>query len=122
MTVFYDDMRGIASDLLSKFSQGVIAHVRMAVVSGVTPDAPSASVATVTTLAGAVARGVQYKYVTRGLAVATDLQVTFAGDALATPPTIHDFIEVDGVRLKIVQIVPKPAAGTPVVYTLICRK
>lgn len=121
MTTLYDDMQEIASQLLTKFQQGAIAYVRMTPVAGATPDAPAASTAA-STVVNAVVRGVQYKFVQRGMAVATDLQVTIAGDALASEPSMLDFVDIDGVRHKIVQIVRRPAAGTVVVWTLIVRK
>lgn len=122
MADFYTEMQTEASELLVEFAQGTIAYVQMTPQAGATPDEPLPSVAVSTALAGAVARGVQYKYVMRGLAVASDLQVVLAGDALSVSPSIGDFVDIDSVRYKIMQIVSNPAAGIVVTYTLIVRK
>ena len=37
-------------------------------------------------------------------------------------PAQKDFVEIDGKRYKVANIVAKPAAGTPVVFTLIVRR
>lgn len=118
----YDEMQGIAREILSDpdFNQGVIQLVK--VTPGAGPvDEPGPSVEVVHTLEGAVARGVQFKYVQKGLAAASDEQVTHSivpGVPIGQP---EDFILIDQRRLKIVQRVLKPSAGTPVVATYIVR-
>lgn len=121
MSDFYGDMRALASGLLTKFSQGEIDIVRAILQSGSAPDNPPVSTFVIQRIRGAVARGVQYKYVMRSLAVASDVQITFASDAVDFSPKITDFVSIDGVRHKITQVIATPAAGTPVVYTLIAR-
>ncbi len=122
MSDVYSELQSIASQLFTEFKQGTIAYVRSTPQAGATPDAPLPSILVSSALGGATARGVQSKYVIRGLAVASDLQVSFAGNALASEPKIDDFIDIDTERYKIVAIERKPAAGTPVAYTLIVRK
>lgn len=156
MSEFYDGIREIASELLTEFKQGTIAYVKSTLGTGGTPDNPALPTLTSYPI-NAVARGVQYKYVMRGLALASDLQVTFAyvyGETLAEgdqdlwdalgeaiqdslaeqitvggetageaviPVAMEGFIDVNSVRYKIMQVIPKPAAE-PVAYTLIIRR
>lgn len=116
---FYEDMQKIASDLLTEFKQGVIEYGRITPGAG-PADNPGPSTITWQTLKGAVARGVSQKYIASSLAVATDQQITMSADQLV--PNIRDKAKIDGVELKIVHVLPRPAAGTVAAYTLIVRK
>ncbi|QWY83164.1 head-to-tail joining protein [Rhizobium phage RHph_X2_24] len=116
---FYDEMQTVASELLNEFKQGAIKYVQ--IVPGAGPiDEPGPSTEVVTDV-DAVARGVSFKYVQSGLALASDLTVTIAYNAAVTP-NMRDFIEIDGVRYKIIQDISTPAAGTRVVWKFIVRK
>ena len=116
----YDDVQKVVQDVLPQFSQGVIRYG--ALTSGSGPvDNPGQSSINFTLLNGAVARGVQFRYVQNGLAVASDMQVTMSVQTDVTPKQ-KDFIEIDGKRYKIEQVIAKPAAGTVVAYTLIIRR
>lgn len=118
MSDFYQEMQAVASDLLGEFKQGVIQYV--ALTPGTGPrDNPGEPTETPHTI-NATARGVSFKYVDGTNIVSSDLQLTMPGDGIA--PEMTGFIRVDGVRYKIVQIVRKPAAGTPVAWTVIFRK
>lgn len=118
----YDDMQGLARDLLSNpdFKQGMIRLVVLTPGTGPVDD-PGLPTETVYTLPGAVARGVKFKYVAKGLALATDQQVTASIVDGIPIGTDADFIEIDGLRYKIARLDQKPAAGTPVVVTYIVR-
>lgn len=124
---FYDDMQAVAADVLKTFKQGVIKYVDITPGSG-PDDEPGDPTETFFTL-DAAARGVKFKYVQGGLAVASDLQVTAsvkatneAGGVVSLAPSMNGFIEVDDERYKIVQILPKPSAGTTVAFVFIVRK
>ena len=124
---FYDDMQAVAADVLKTFKQGVIKYVDITPGSG-PDDEPGDPTETLLTL-DAAARGVKFKYVQGGLAVASDLQVTAsvsatneAGGVVSLAPSMNGFIEVDDERYKIVQILPKPSAGTTVAFVFIVRK
>lgn len=116
----YDDLQVVAQDVLQEFNQGVIEYGALTSGAG-TVDEPGQSAVAYTTLTGAVARGVQFRYVQNGLAVASDKQVTFAVQAGITP-AIKDFMKVDGVRFKVKNVVKKPDAGTVIAYTLILER
>ena len=124
---FYDDMQNVAADVLKEFKQGVIKYVD--VTSGTGPaDDPGEPTENEFTLDGA-ARGVKFKYVQNGFAVASDLQITSSLKAknennadVILNPNMKGFISVDGESFKIVKILPKPAAGTPVAFVFIVRK
>ncbi len=115
----YDELQPIASGLLAEFKQGVIKLIK--VTAGTGPaDEPGTPTETTTTL-DAVSKGVSFKYVQNGFAVASDLMVTAAVVAGITPD-MKDFLEIDSVRYKIIAILPAPAAGTKVVWKFIVRK
>ena len=124
---FYDDMQNVASDVLKQFQQGVIKYVD--ITSGTGPaDDPGEPTENEFILDGA-ARGVKFKYVQNGFAVASDLQITSSlkaknssGSEVILNPNMKGFISVDGVKYKIVKILPKPAAGTTVAFVFIVRK
>ena len=118
MSDFYDDMQGIASNLLNEFKQGEIKYI--AVIPGIGPaDNPGAS-QEVPYILDAVAKGVSFRYIDHTNILATDLQITMPGAGVVPLP--NGFMMVDGVRHKIIQIIPKPAAGTPVAFSVIIRK
>lgn len=119
MSDFYNDMQALASELLTEFKQGVITYVGLTPGTG-TADEPGEPVETPTVLKGAVARGVEFKYVKGTGVLSTDLQITIPADTITPAP--QGFFIVDGQRLKTVEIHRIPAAGTPVAYTIIVRK
>ena len=123
---FYNDMQAVAANILKDFKQGVIKYVDITPGTG-PDDEPGDPTETFFTL-DAAARGVKFKYVQNGLAVAGDLQVTAsvpatneAGAVVSLTPNMNGFIEVDDERYKIVQILPKPSAGTTVAFVFIVR-
>lgn len=116
---FYDDMQNVAKDIIREFKQGSLAIIKVTPGNGPI-DAPGPSTKSRVEIDG-VARGVKFKYVMNGLAVASDMQVTTHGD-LPVPVDMKDMIEIDGVPFKIKQIVPRPAAGNPVAYLFIVGK
>ena len=124
MTI-YDDMQSVASDLFAEFGQGIIQYVRITPGNG-PADNPGPSVETPFTL-DATARGVKFKYVQNGLALATDEQITAAAHPaliadFAAETVMRGFVTIDGNRRKIIQSIAKPSAGTPAAFVLIVRK
>lgn len=117
---FYDEMRDIATELLTEFQQGVIKYVGVVPGNGPSYDPGQSTPAAPITLPASVARGVSFKYVSGGLAIASDLQVTVNVDVLT--PDMSGYFTIDNVKYKIVQIINKPAAGTPVARVIIIRK
>jgi len=118
MTGFYDEMQGVASDLLNEFKQGEIEYI--AITSGNGPaDNPGPSREQPYPL-DAVARGVKFKYVDGSNVVASDMQVTMPGNGVR--PDAKGFVSIDKTRYKVVQVIQKPAAGVPVAFTVIFRK
>lgn len=116
MTI-YDDLQEVFKELAPEFSQGVIQYVAVTRPGG-TAIKPAAPVEVPTTL-NAFARGVSSKFILRGLAVEGDLQITFPGGIVT--PNMEGYMNVDGKKHKIVSIIKKPSAGTPVAYTVIAR-
>lgn len=116
---FYDEMQNLASEVLREFKQGKIEYVTL--VPGAGPADDPGAPTYVKKEVDAVSRGVSYKYVKDGLALSTDLTVTMAVDPAITP-NMRNFIDIDGVRYKIVQDISAPAAGTRAVWKFIVRK
>lgn len=124
---FYDEMRAVATELLSgelgqsSASDGnkrTIEYVKITQTG--TFDAPGAPTYTLTPL-DATSRGASFKYVAKSLAQAGDMQVVSAIHPDVTPDA-RDSIDINGVRHKIVHIEPKPTAGAPVAWLFIVRK
>jgi hypothetical protein len=120
MADFYEEMQKVVQGVLPQFNQGTIRY-RAVTPGGGPADEPGASSITWTTLTGAAARGVSTQYVLRGLAIASDKQVVMAVQA-GVSPAQDDFVQIDGEQFKIVSIMTKPEAGTPVAYVLIVRR
>jgi len=118
MTI-YDDLKPVATELLVDFKQGVITLTQITPGTG-PADNPGASTPTVYPLSGTV-KGVSFQYVRDGFAVATDLMVTTAVNDDVVP-TEKDFIDIDGVRYKIIKDMSVPAAGTKIAWKFIVRK
>lgn len=118
MADFYQEMQGVASDLLREFKQGVIEYVTVTPGNGPADNPGPAQ--EIPTVINGVARGVKFKYIDGSNIVASDMQVTMPGNMMEPKP--NGFIRIDGVSYKIVQIIRKPAAGTAVAFTVIFRK
>lgn len=118
---FYDDMQKITSGVLRTLKQGNPRYIAMVpAVSGGTPDNPGDPVQTPYDIDAAV-RGVAFKYVDNSTVLATDLQCVMAVHPVVTPD-MKGFVEIEGVRHKVVQVMPIPPSGTVVAYRLIFRK
>jgi len=113
----YGKMTSTASRLMSRFNQGVIRYIEAGPATGPAWNpTPGADIAT--TL-DATASGVAAQYVDGKTVLATDLMVTAA--VFDRVPTMNGRLEIDGKELQIVNIMAKPAAGTVVVWSFICR-
>lgn len=129
MPTFYEEMQAVASSVLAEFDQkrpgdadpasNGVYYVRVTPGDGPDDD-PGEPTETPFKLDAAV-RGVSFKYVDNSLIVATDLQLTCAVRSDVTPE-MNGFIKVDGVSHKIIRIINKPAAGTPVAHTIVFRR
>lgn len=118
MSDFYSDMQNVAKDILTGFNQGDIRYVIETPGNG-PADNPGPPVISTTPFTSAVARGVEFKYVS-GDVLASDLQITIPGGIVDIQP--QGYFTVDGVRYKIVEIKRVPAAGVPVAIIVIVRK
>lgn len=120
MTI-YDDVKAVASEVLgdSDLKQGTVKLIQVTPGSGPADD-PGEPTEKEYTL-DAVVRGAPFKYIRDGFVTATDQMVTAAIIAGVTP-TKNDFIEIDGVRCKIIEDVSAPGAGTRVVWKFLVRK
>lgn len=117
---FYSEMRELASGILKEFNQGSIKLIQLVEPENGTPDNPGEMIETSYDACGAV-KGVSYKYLKESFVTSTDLEVTI-GVIENVTPSINDFIEIDGVRHKIIEDISVPAAGTRVVWKFIVRR
>lgn len=119
--MLYDDLQEIVTDILSDpdIKQGTVRLMHKTAVAGSQPWKPGVPTNTPVEL-NATVRGASYKYVSTGLALATDFQVTFSVPSVL--PTMDDYIEVNGEDYKIVEIIKLPASGTPVAIRCIVRR
>jgi len=120
----YNDMQKLAGNLLNQFKQGQTYLIM--VTPGTGPkDNPGPPTEKRIPYNGTV-RGVRFRFVQNGLAAASDLQTTmpYTVDAkgVEVEPNGKCFVEADGVRYKVVEVVRTPAVGTVITWTLILRK
>lgn len=116
----YDDLQSVTSDILNEFKQGSIQLVQFKQSEDSTPDNPEEAEEVLTELDGTV-KGVSYKYLKDSFITISDKEVTTAVVA-DIQPSENDFIEIDGVRYKILQFQPLPSAGTVCAWKFIVRK
>lgn len=121
MADIYSELQGVASGLLAEFNQGVIKYVDLVPGNGPTHN-PGAPTRTEYTLPGAVARGPQFKFLSTGLAVASDKQVNCSVDTRFDPSKPNGRMIIDGVEYKVKSWQPIPAAGTAVAWVFVCGK
>ena len=117
MTI-YDDLRVVATDLLTDFDQGGLV-LRVATKGAGPAHNPGATTYADTSFPG-VARGVSQRYVDGSLIIATDKQVTMPANF--GTPVVEDLLTLDGTDHQILKVIQIPAAGTAVAFVLIVRK
>lgn len=115
----YDELQGVASEVLAEFKQGTIKIIQLTPGAGAA-DNPGAPTETPTTLSAVTVEGALYKYLQEGLAVQGDTVVKSAIVSGITP-TKNDFIEINAVRYKIIAFKPVPI-GEPVAWEFLVRK
>lgn len=106
---------------MQEFKQGTVQWVPIVTTAGATPDEPGSSSKGTPVTLNATARPVSTKYVNGSHIVQSDRQVTIPNDGLATPD-MSGFIRIDDVDYKIIEVLPIPAAGDPVTWTVIVRR
>lgn len=125
MSEFYDDMRQVATDLLTEFDQGDSDNASGAVTiirpGTATPaanpwDEPTPGTPSTWTLHG-TKRGVSSKYVDGSTVLASDEQVMF--EAYDDAPRPGDVVKFNGVPLTVVKIMP--VTGLKLAWTVIVR-
>lgn len=116
---FYDEMRAVASDVFAEFQQGTIRYIGLMPATGGTPDDPGEPTETATVL-NATAVPVSTRYIDGTIITGTETQVSMPNDDVV--PEMSGFVEIDGLRYKIVRIMARPAAGVPVSFTLIVKR
>lgn len=118
MSIFYSDLRNVASGLLQEFNQGVVEIGKPVTNPGSNEwDPPVTDIEW--TRVNAVARGVSQKYVDGVSIVATDLQLTV--DMGAYDPAAGDRIRIDGKHVSVLRFDRIPAAGGVVAWRVIVR-
>lgn len=116
----YDEMQELSQELFNEFQQGNVSYIQSVAGNGPVDD-PGNPIETKFTLKGATVRGVFFKYVSGGLAVASDLQISHAVDSRFEIDKLSGFYEIDGKKHKIINVIKKPAAGVTVAFTCIVR-
>ena len=114
---FYDEMQGVATELLDEFQQGAVVYNHPGEDTGTEWD-PQPGSPTPYPLDAAV-RGVQSKYLQDGYISASDLQVTAA--VFAIDPVQSGTISIDGREHEIIEIQKLPGAGVIVAWRFIVK-
>lgn len=120
MTI-YDDMRAVAIDVFNDpdFKQGVVEYVALEQQAGGTPDDPAPEIERAYRINSTV-RPVSTQYVDSTHIVQSDRQVSMPN--VGVTPSHDGFVRIDGSHYSIVEVMPRPSAGTPVVFILIVRR
>lgn len=113
MADFYEEMRGVADDLLREFRQGSVQLRRVTTIPGPNEWDPPTETVETWELKAAVRR-VSTKYVDGTLILSSDNQVMFA--VPDTEPKMTDTLVVDGKAHAMKDLRPLPGAGTVVAY------
>jgi len=113
----YDELRGVADDLLGEFRQGSVLLKRVTTVPGPNEwDTPTET--TETWELKAAVRRVHQRYENGVLIVQTGDIVTFAVPPVE--PAITDYLVIDGRVCAITSPVKIPGAGTVVAWKVFC--
>ena len=115
----YDDARQVANELFGEFKQGDVRYIGLTPQPGGTPDDPLPPIPTNVSI-NATVRPVSTKYVDGSHIVQSDKQVSMPNAGVV--PTMSGSIRIDGATHKIIEIMPRPAAGDPVVWVLVVRR
>lgn len=118
---FYDEMQGVATELLTEFDQGGLAVVSPGSSSG-DPWNPQPGADVIRRFKG-VLRGVSAQYVDGSLVLATDLQCTAPAFADGHEPTLSDTLSNNGAILQIVKVerIPAATAEPAIAWRIFCR-
>jgi hypothetical protein len=116
----YNDLQKVATGLLKEFKQGSIELVQFVHSENSTPDNPGKLEEVVTPL-DAVANGERFKFMNTSFINSSDIEVITAV-VEGIIPSVNDFINIDGVKYKVIQFNPLPAAGTACAWKFIVRK
>lgn len=125
----YGQMQAIATDLLRQFRQGTVTLTRTVPGEPPDPTMPWVKGPPVTAVfdLDATVKGVSERHVGGTLIEARDLEIKAAakarhrqsGQVVDIDPAMSDRIEIDGVAHAVKRVLPVPAAGTPIVYTIL---
>lgn len=113
----YQELQGLARELLDEFSQGTITFIQVTPGNGPKQN-PGPPVETPHPFEG-VMRGVKFRYIDGTTIVATDLQCTMPAGIVE--PKLPGFILADGVKYKVIKVDRKPSIGVAVAYTIIVK-
>ncbi len=117
MAEFYEDLQGVASDLMAEFGQGTVRYIHPGAATGPDYD-PQPGTPTAYPVKATV-RGVQDKYVDDTYVTASDLQVTLS--VFDREPTNEGVMEIDGREHQVIRVDAVPGAGTTIVWRVFCK-
>lgn len=117
----YDDMRSIATELLTEFKQGGMVLLKYTPASG--PPHNPGNPSWLRLPFDGTANGAS-AYMLQDTLVQSSDRVVIVPAAIvpsSVKPDVKDRIEIDGVSYQIIKAIPKPAAGDPVVWQVVVR-
>src|SRR5690606_29868508 len=120
MSDFYTELQGVAAEVLGEFKQGVVTLTRIT-KGDVDPEEPWVIPEdnVQSEVLDAAVKRVSEELVDGSTILATDLEVVAVVPAMG--PRESDILDIDGKVVRIIRILPKPAAGTPVAYRFVVR-
>lgn len=117
MSAFYEEMQGVATELLTEFQQGVVSLRRDVLTPGANPWDPPTRVSTDYALLATVKR-LHRRYENGVLVIETGDQVLFAVPEVV--PAITDRLVINNQARAITNLTPVPPSGTVVYYKAWC--
>ncbi len=114
----YDDMRGVAQDLLTDFNQGTIQIERTAITPSASLADDDSTAAPVVYTGKGAAKGFSDDKIDGEQIRIGDLEVTISAASLSINPDVRDVCIIDSVRYEIQSVSRVPAAGTIIVHKL----
>lgn len=115
---FYEDMQGVATELLTEFNQGAL-RLKRHTPGGGPPHNPGAPTYVPYPVSGVVS-GVSEEHLKDTLIKSTDLVAKIAVPDYE--PRLQDRFEIDGSEINIVKVRRIPEAGTAVAFEVFLRR
>lgn len=120
MAGIYDELQGVASEILSEFQQGTVRYIHPGEQTGPDYDPQPGTPTPYSVNATKTPQKVKQKYVDGGYIVASDFMLNVA--AFDIEPVMDGEMEINGVKHQIIMIDPATMdTDAPIIWRIGCR-